>query len=91
MADIVKISEILKDLYPDAVCSLEYDGDPWRLLAAARLSAQCTDERVNIVCVPLFLKYPTAKDMAEALVKLILSVKADESFKNLSEKYKAEN
>ena len=66
MADIVKISEILKDLYPDAVCSLEYGGDPWRLLAAARLSAQCTDERVNIVCVPLFLKYPTAKDMAEA-------------------------
>jgi endonuclease-3 len=66
MPDIEKISAILEYLYPDAVCSLEYDGDPWRLLAAARLSAQCTDERVNIVCVPLFEKYPTAADMAEA-------------------------
>ena len=66
MPDITKISEILEKLYPDALCSLEYGGDPWRLLAAARLSAQCTDERVNIVCVPLFEKYPTAADMAEA-------------------------
>jgi len=69
MPDIAKISEILEKLYPDAVCSLEYGGDPWRLLAAARLSAQCTDERVNIVCVPLFEKYPTAADMAEADIR----------------------
>lgn len=69
MPDIIKISEILETLYPDAVCSLEYGGDPWRLLAAARLSAQCTDERVNIVCVPLFEKYPTAADMAEADIR----------------------
>jgi len=61
-----RIIPILKELYPEAICSLEYGGDPWRLLAAARLSAQCTDERVNIVCVPLFEKYPTVQDMAAA-------------------------
>ena len=69
MPDITRISEILEELYPEAVCSLEYSGDPWRLLAAARLSAQCTDERVNIVCVPLFEKYPTAADMADADIR----------------------
>ena len=57
-------NELLEKLYPDAVCSLVYDGDPWRLLVMARLSAQCTDARVNIVSVPLFAKYPTAADMA---------------------------
>ena len=69
MPDIIKISQILEKLYPEAVCSLEYGGDPWRLLAAARLSAQCTDERVNLVCVPLFEKYPTAADMADADIR----------------------
>lgn len=66
MPDIHKIIEILSDLYPDAECSLEYGGDAWKLLIAARLSAQCTDARVNIVCRPLFSKYPTAYDMADA-------------------------
>ena len=66
MPDVDKIHSILKSLYPDALCSLEYGGDPWRLLIAARLSAQCTDERVNIVCGPLFRKYPDAAAMAEA-------------------------
>ena len=64
--NVNKIHSILKSLYPDALCSLEYGGDPWRLLIAARLSAQCTDERVNIVCGPLFRKYPDAAAMAEA-------------------------
>ena len=64
--DINKIRSILRELYPDAVCSLEYAGDPWRLLIAARLSAQCTDERVNIVCVPLFEAFPDVRAMAEA-------------------------
>ncbi len=62
----IAIHEVLKTLYPDAVCSLEYAGDPWRLLVMARLSAQCTDERVNIVSVDLFRRYPTVYDMAEA-------------------------
>ncbi len=60
------IHGILRERYPDALCSLEYGGNPWRLLIAARLSAQCTDERVNIVTVPLFRKYPDARAMAEA-------------------------
>jgi len=65
--DVNKIIEKLKILYPDALCSLEYGGDAWRLLAAARLSAQCTDERVNIVCRPLFEIYPDVWAMAEAV------------------------
>ena len=56
----------LKSRYPDPACSLESGGDPWRLLVMARLSAQCTDERVNIVCRELFLHFPTAADMAKA-------------------------
>ena len=55
----------LKDTYPDAVCSLEYGGEPWKLLVMGRLSAQCTDARVNIVCRELFKKFPTAKALAE--------------------------
>ena len=66
MPDAEAIHTVLKTLYPDALCSLEYGGDPWRLLIAARLSAQCTDERVNIVCVPLFERYPDVRAMAEA-------------------------
>lgn len=57
---------VLEMLYPDALCSLEAEGDPWRLLVMARLSAQCTDERVNIVCRDLFAAYPDARSMAEA-------------------------
>ena len=60
--------EILKDKYPDSSCALQYDGDPWRLLVMGRLSAQCTDARVNIVCKELFRRFPDAKSMAEAPV-----------------------
>lgn len=58
------LTERLKEIYPDSVCALEYDGDPWRLLVMARLSAQCTDARVNIVCRDLFEKFPDAAAMA---------------------------
>lgn len=58
--------EILRGLYPDAECSLESGGDPWRLLVMARLSAQCTDERVNIVCRDLFREISDARAMANA-------------------------
>ena len=61
----LKIVERLKEIYPDAPCALEYEGDPWRLLVMGRLSAQCTDKRVNIVCRDLFSEFPTAKSMAE--------------------------
>ena len=61
-----EIIEKLKEIYPEAECALEYGGDPWRLLVMGRLSAQCTDKRVNIVSKELFSKYPTAADMAKA-------------------------
>jgi endonuclease III len=64
--NVSEIIKVLKELYPDALCSLEYGSDPWKLLVAARLSAQCTDERVNIVCRPLFEKYPDVESMAQA-------------------------
>ncbi len=60
-----EIVAALAELYPEAVCSLDYGDDPWRLLVAARLSAQCTDERVNIVCGPLFERFPDAGSAAE--------------------------
>lgn len=59
-----KIIAALEKLYPDAVCSLEYAEDPWRLLVAARLSAQCTDERVNVVTKVLFERFPDAPSAA---------------------------
>ncbi len=55
----------LKAAYPGAVCSLDYT-DPFQLLVATRLSAQCTDARVNLVTPALFAKYPTAEAMAAA-------------------------
>lgn len=58
------IVERLKEIYPDAECALEYGGDPWRLLVMGRLSAQCTDARVNIVCRELFAEFPTAEAMS---------------------------
>ena len=61
---LASIVERMKERYPDAVCALEYEGDPWRLLVMGRLSAQCTDARVNIVCKDLFAKYPNAEAMA---------------------------
>lgn len=57
--------EALKKEYPDAVCSL-VAGDPFQLLVATRLSAQCTDARVNLVTPALFEKYPTTKAFAQA-------------------------
>ncbi len=56
----------MKEIYPDALCALKYNGDPWRLLVMGRLSAQCTDARVNIVSEDLFKKYPDAGAMADA-------------------------
>lgn len=58
------IVERLKEIYPTAECALHYDGDPWKLLVMGRLSAQCTDARVNIVCEELFKRFPDAEAMA---------------------------
>lgn len=56
---------LLKEAYPDAICSLEYE-KPHELLIAVRLSAQCTDARVNMVTPELFSKYPTLEALAAA-------------------------
>ncbi len=61
---LAKINERMKSIYPEAVCALEYGGDPWRLLVMGRLSAQCTDARVNTVCRELFSRFPTPQAMA---------------------------
>jgi endonuclease-3 len=61
----IKAVEGLEKLYPDAICSLEYS-DAFQLLIATRLSAQCTDKRVNMVTPDLFKEFPTAEKMAEA-------------------------
>ena len=67
-ADKMKlVVERLKSRYPDAVCSL-IASNPLELLIATRLSAQCTDARVNIVTAPLFEKYKTVDDYANANV-----------------------
>ncbi len=57
--------EGLKTVYPDAVCSLTAD-NPLQLLIATRLSAQCTDARVNLVTPALFARFPTLEDFANA-------------------------
>ena len=59
------IIDILKDRYPDAPCALHY-GKDYELMIAVRLSAQCTDARVNLVTPALFEKYPTLEAMANA-------------------------
>ncbi len=63
--DVRSIVNALKQLYPDALCSLQYDKD-YELLFAVRLSAQCTDERVNKVTPALFERFPTLEAFAEA-------------------------
>ena len=65
-ARMAAIVAALKEVYPEALCALEAGGDPWKLLVMGRLSAQCTDARVNIVCRDLFARYPTAADLAAA-------------------------
>lgn len=58
----------LKNEYPDSICSLEAS-NPFELLVATRLSAQCTDARVNLVTPALFERYKTLQDYADADVK----------------------
>ena len=64
----VLLVEGLKKEYPDAICSLTAD-NPFELLVATRLSAQCTDARVNLVTPALFAKYKTLDDYVNADVK----------------------
>lgn len=59
------VVELLAESYPGAECELDYR-DPWELLVATVLSAQCTDERVNQVTPELFRRWPTAAELAAA-------------------------
>ena len=61
----LKVCELLKIDYPDAVCQLNAE-TPFQSLVATRLSAQCTDARVNLVTPALFERYPTENELAEA-------------------------
>ena len=64
---VSSIIEELKNLYPDAVCSLTFDPDKaYELLFSVRLAAQCTDARVNLVTPILYEKYPTLEALAAA-------------------------
>lgn len=78
--------ENLKVLYPSAICALEWGGhtgeythdemlhNSWKLMVMARLSAQCTDARVNIVCRELFDKFPTVESLADADIEEIEAI-----------------
>ena len=67
-AAVKRIIETLKGVYPEGLCSLRYEKD-YELLFAVRLSAQCTDARVNLVTPVLFGKFPTVQALAEAPVE----------------------
>ena len=71
---MAKIVEVLEGIYPEAVCALEYGGEAWRLLVMARLSAQCTDARVNIVSRELFARFPTVDSLADAPIEEIEAI-----------------
>ena len=62
---VTGIIEALKKEYPDAECALHYEKD-YELMISVRLSAQCTDARVNLVTPALFERFPTLEAFAEA-------------------------
>lgn len=59
------VVERLKEEYPDAGCTLDYN-EAWKLLVSVRLAAQCTDARVNVVVQDLYAKYPSVEALAAA-------------------------
>ena len=72
-AEVNAIIQELERLYPDALCSLQYKKD-YELLFAVRLSAQCTDARVNIVVEKLYEKFPDVDALADAPVEEIEAI-----------------
>ena len=67
---LAEILRLLDEMYPKATCALHHR-NPWELLVATILSAQCTDKRVNEVTPGLFAKYPTPADFAAARVEVL--------------------
>ena len=66
----LKIIEKLKEEYPQADCTLDYN-QAWKLLVSVRLAAQCTDARVNVVVKDLYAKFPDVDALAQASVEEI--------------------
>ena len=66
----LEIIQRLKQEYPDADCTLDYE-EAWKLLVSVRLAAQCTDARVNVVVPKLYEKFPDVEALAEAPVEEI--------------------
>ncbi len=83
-ARMALIVERLKSVYPEIYCALEWGGhrgdaeahldEGWKLLIMGRLSAQCTDARVNIVCRELFAAFPTLSSIADAPIEAIEAI-----------------
>jgi endonuclease-3 len=71
-ARVTVILDKLNEMYPDATCALIHR-NPWELLVATILSAQCTDKRVNEVTPQLFRKYPTPQDFASVRQEVLAS------------------
>ncbi len=69
----LEIIERLKEEYPGADCTLDFD-QAWKLLVSVRLAAQCTDARVNVVVQKLYAKFPDVKALAEAPVEDIEAI-----------------
>lgn len=88
-APILETIKLLKRYYPDAHCALNYK-NPFELLVATILSAQCTDDRVNQVTPELFKKFPNPQKMATAPVEVLEDlVRSTGFFKNKSKNLKA--
>ncbi len=88
-ARMKRILSALRTCFPAPECALLHE-NPFQLLIATILSAQCTDERVNMVTPPLFAKYPTAESMAAAPVEDIAGIiRSTGFFQNKSKNIKA--
>ena len=65
--DVIKFVEILKETYPDATCSLDFE-TPFQMVVAVMLSAQCTDERVNKTTPTLFKRCKTTRSVPGSIL-----------------------
>jgi endonuclease III len=87
--DVRQIVRALRSEYPDAECALRYS-TPEQLLVATILSAQCTDERVNLVTADLFRRYPTPAELAQVpLATLEKLIQSTGFFRNKAKNIKA--
>ena len=72
-SDAIELAEILKKEYPEATCSLDFT-NPFELVVAVMMSAQCTDERVNLITPTLFARCKTIQDFADIDLKELESI-----------------